>query len=131
MGVTPTDTPTTLLVGGGAGCSVDKPQVHRHDRPVDLRELTQQARVIRETYTRETVRRYGRAWTPEEYMLGFLGDVGDLAKGQSALRLMRVKTQRSRADSGMSGRYGEAAMCLHEGRDRPPHCRQPALHLGG
>jgi len=36
--------------------------------------------MIRETYARETARRYGRSWTPEEYMLGFLGEVGDLAK---------------------------------------------------
>lgn len=47
---------------------------------MDFQELSRQARVVREAYTRETVLRYGRAWTPEEYMLGFLGDVGDLSK---------------------------------------------------
>ncbi len=47
---------------------------------MDVAELQVQARRTRETYARETARRYGRSWTPEEYMLGFLGDVGDLAK---------------------------------------------------
>lgn len=47
---------------------------------MEIAELRVQARKIRETYARETTRRYGRSWTPEEYMLGFLGDVGDLAK---------------------------------------------------
>ena len=59
---------------------VDNEQTLRHDRPMDFQELSRQARVVREAYTRETVLRYGRAWTPEEYMLGFLGDVGDLSK---------------------------------------------------
>jgi NTP pyrophosphatase (non-canonical NTP hydrolase) len=47
---------------------------------MDIEELQVQARRIRETYAQETARRYGRSWTSEEYMLGFLGDVGDLAK---------------------------------------------------
>lgn len=38
------------------------------------------ARVVRETYAGVEERRYGRSWTREELMLGFLGDVGDLAK---------------------------------------------------
>jgi NTP pyrophosphatase (non-canonical NTP hydrolase) len=47
---------------------------------MDIAELQVQARRIRETYAQATARRYGRSWTSEEYMLGFLGDVGDLAK---------------------------------------------------
>jgi NTP pyrophosphatase (non-canonical NTP hydrolase) len=47
---------------------------------VDIAELQVQARRTRETYARETARRYGRSWRTEEYMLGFVGDVGDLAK---------------------------------------------------
>ena len=38
------------------------------------------ARVVRERYTAFEERRYGRSWSREELMLGFLGDVGDLAK---------------------------------------------------
>jgi hypothetical protein len=36
------------------------------------------ARRIQETYAGETARRYGRSWTPEEYMLGFLADCYDV-----------------------------------------------------
>ena len=35
---------------------------------------------IREQYAGLETKRYGRAWTREELMLGFVGDVGDLAK---------------------------------------------------
>lgn len=39
-----------------------------------------QARGVRAQYVETERARYGRAWTREEIMLGFLGDVGDLAK---------------------------------------------------
>lgn len=39
-----------------------------------------QARAVRAKYAAAEADRYGRSWTPEEIMLGFLGDVGDLAK---------------------------------------------------
>ncbi|MBA3783041.1 MAG: nucleotide pyrophosphohydrolase [Nocardioides sp.] len=38
------------------------------------------ARAVRAQYAEFEAARYGRAWTEEELMLGFLGDVGDLAK---------------------------------------------------
>lgn len=38
------------------------------------------ARGVRAQYADFETARYGRAWTREEIMLGFLGDVGDLAK---------------------------------------------------
>lgn len=38
------------------------------------------ARAVRAEYAAMELERYGRAWTTEEIMLGFLGDVGDLAK---------------------------------------------------
>lgn len=38
------------------------------------------ARSVRSRYAAMEVARYGRRWTSEEIMLGFLGDVGDLAK---------------------------------------------------
>lgn len=56
---------------------------------MDIAELQERARAIRSQYTLEEVRRYGRSWTPEEIMLGFLGDVGDLAKlvqGKAGIR---------------------------------------------
>lgn len=39
-----------------------------------------QARGVRAQYAEFERARYGRTWTREELMLGFLGDVGDLAK---------------------------------------------------
>lgn len=56
---------------------------------MDVAVLQEQARVIRSRYAHEETRRYGRSWTPEEIMLGFLGDVGDLAKlvqGKAGIR---------------------------------------------
>jgi NTP pyrophosphatase (non-canonical NTP hydrolase) len=47
---------------------------------MDLSELQHLAREVRRRYAQEETLRYGRSWTPEEIMLGFLGDVGDLAK---------------------------------------------------
>jgi NTP pyrophosphatase (non-canonical NTP hydrolase) len=47
---------------------------------MDLSELQHLARDVRRRYAQEEAHRYGRSWTPEEIMLGFLGDVGDLAK---------------------------------------------------
>ena len=42
--------------------------------------MAELAREVRRKYAAEEVRRYGRSWSREELMLGFLGDVGDLAK---------------------------------------------------
>ncbi|TDU84332.1 MazG-like nucleotide pyrophosphohydrolase family protein [Kribbella voronezhensis] len=42
--------------------------------------MVQSAREVRQKYAGFEERRYGRSWTREELMLGFLGDVGDLAK---------------------------------------------------
>jgi NTP pyrophosphatase (non-canonical NTP hydrolase) len=47
---------------------------------MEFSEMQEQARAVRRRYAQEEARRYGRSWTPEEVMLGFLGDVGDLAK---------------------------------------------------
>ncbi|RBY79452.1 nucleotide pyrophosphohydrolase [Blastococcus sp. TF02-09] len=38
------------------------------------------ARAVRAKYAQVESEQYGRSWTAEEIMLGFLGDVGDLAK---------------------------------------------------
>ena len=39
-----------------------------------------EARAVRDAYAARETEQFGRSWTPEELMLGFLGDVGDLAK---------------------------------------------------
>ena len=43
-------------------------------------ELVQRAKEVREQYADLEKARYGRDWTREEIMLGFVGDVGDLSK---------------------------------------------------
>lgn len=47
---------------------------------MEFRELIQRAMQIREQYAELEKSRYGRTWTDEEIALGFMGDVGDLAK---------------------------------------------------
>ena len=47
---------------------------------MQFESLQDQARAVRARYADVEVERYGREWTTEEIMLGFLGDVGDLAK---------------------------------------------------
>ena len=42
--------------------------------------MQDRARAVRARYAEAEARSYGRSWTSEELMLGFLGDVGDLAK---------------------------------------------------
>ncbi|MDQ0790180.1 MazG nucleotide pyrophosphohydrolase domain-containing protein [Streptomyces sp. B3I8] len=45
-----------------------------------LDELLQQAMRVHDLYDRLNLDERGRGWTREEFMLGFAGDVGDLAK---------------------------------------------------
>jgi len=47
---------------------------------MDLQGMQDRARTVRARYAEVEAVRYGRSWTREEIMLGFLGDVGDLAK---------------------------------------------------
>lgn len=56
------------------------PRGRCHTAGVDFDELTEMARGVRAKYAAMETARYGRSWSREEIMLGFLGDVGDLAK---------------------------------------------------
>jgi NTP pyrophosphatase (non-canonical NTP hydrolase) len=47
---------------------------------MNFSDLEKAALKLNALYERLEARRYGRAWTTEELMLGFVGDVGDLAK---------------------------------------------------
>lgn len=47
---------------------------------MDFTELEAAALRLNALYEQLEVQRYGRVWTPEELALGFMGDVGDLAK---------------------------------------------------
>ena len=44
------------------------------------RELEESALKLNELYEELEIKLYGRVWTTEELALGFVGDVGDLAK---------------------------------------------------
>jgi NTP pyrophosphatase (non-canonical NTP hydrolase) len=45
-----------------------------------LSDLEKSALKLNDLYEQLEIKRYGRIWTTEELMLGFVGDVGDLAK---------------------------------------------------
>ena len=45
-----------------------------------LADLQQRAIAVRKLYAEYEKKHYGSSWTPEELALGFVGDVGDLAK---------------------------------------------------
>lgn len=47
---------------------------------MQLHELTARALRVRDRYDELNEHKRGRTWTREEFMLGFMGDVGDLAK---------------------------------------------------
>jgi NTP pyrophosphatase (non-canonical NTP hydrolase) len=47
---------------------------------MDFTELQKSAIKLNELYERLETKLYGRAWTTQELALGFMGDVGDLAK---------------------------------------------------
>jgi NTP pyrophosphatase (non-canonical NTP hydrolase) len=47
---------------------------------MELQEATRRALEIRRGFERYEERTYGRRWTLEDLTLGFVGDVGDLAK---------------------------------------------------
>jgi NTP pyrophosphatase (non-canonical NTP hydrolase) len=47
---------------------------------MDFGDLQARASAVRAQYAALEIAQYGRAWSTEEIMLGFLGDVGDLAK---------------------------------------------------
>ena len=46
---------------------------------MDFEDMQGRARAVRSRYAEVEAASYGRSWTTEEVMLGFLGDVGDLA----------------------------------------------------
>jgi NTP pyrophosphatase (non-canonical NTP hydrolase) len=47
---------------------------------MDFQSLIERALTIRRLYEEKEKQLYGSAWTSEEIALGFIGDVGDLAK---------------------------------------------------
>ena len=56
----------------------------------DFQALADRAWAIRLRYAELETLRHGRPWSREEVMLGFVGDVGDLAKLAQAVEGMRA-----------------------------------------
>jgi len=48
--------------------------------PIGLDAAREQALVVKRLYDDYNQLKRGRTWTNEEFMLGFVGDIGDLAK---------------------------------------------------
>ncbi|MCB9800634.1 MAG: nucleotide pyrophosphohydrolase [Pseudomonadales bacterium] len=45
-----------------------------------FQQIIQKALAVRQKYFQLEKEKYGREWTPQELMSGFVGDVGDLSK---------------------------------------------------
>ena len=56
----------------------------------DFKTLIARAAKVRALYAAHEAKTYGRAWTREELALGFVGDVGDLAKLVQAMEGVRA-----------------------------------------
>jgi len=76
---------------------------------MEFQQLQDQARSVRAKYAALGASRYGRSWTTEEIMLGFLGDVGDLAKlvqGKAGVR------PRDDLDEALAHELGDCLWCV-------------------
>lgn len=73
---------------------------------MDFKRLTSQAIAIRKKYAEFEKERYGREWTNEELMLGFMKDMGDLA------RLVQAKEGVRRVDDLDNALAHELSDCL-------------------
>ncbi|MFI7021018.1 MazG nucleotide pyrophosphohydrolase domain-containing protein [Streptomyces sp. NPDC050164] len=73
---------------------------------MSLGELKKRAMRIHDLYDELNRRERGRVWTRDEYMLGFVGDVGDLAK------LIMAEEGAREAPGGRAALEHELADCL-------------------
>ncbi|MFB7494421.1 nucleotide pyrophosphohydrolase [Streptomyces sp. NPDC056161] len=73
---------------------------------MDLTELQERAVRIHDLYDELNRRERGRVWARNEFMLGFMGDVGDLAK------LVMAEDGAREAPGGRAALEHELADCL-------------------
>ncbi|MFE5844312.1 MazG nucleotide pyrophosphohydrolase domain-containing protein [Streptomyces niveus] len=72
---------------------------------MELHELQAHALRIHDLYDKLNLHARGRVWTREEFMLGFVGDVGDLAK-------LVMEQEGARPGGGREALEHELADCL-------------------
>ena len=71
---------------------------------MDFQKISKRALAIRKHYADFETKQYGQPWTSEEIALGFVGDVGDLAKlvvaenGHRAIKDSKKKLEHELAD---------------------------------
>lgn len=73
---------------------------------MEFSDLIQRALSVRSLYREHERKSYGTAWTNEELALGFVGDVGDLAK------LVMAQSERRNIPDAESKLAHELADCL-------------------
>lgn len=75
-----------------------------------LEQASDRANEIRSLYANYESATYGREWTTQELMLGFLGDVGDLAKlVQAATGVRNI----ANADEKLAHEFADCLWSLH------------------
>ena len=90
-------------------CSTMKPPEDR-ETTVDVDRLLRRALMIKNLYDELNQLERGRTWTNEEFMLGFVGGVGDLAK-----LVMAQEAQGPGRDAPASGRLPDGmSICSPE-----------------
>jgi NTP pyrophosphatase (non-canonical NTP hydrolase) len=73
---------------------------------MEFQELINEAKKIRDKYSREETKEFGRPWNVNDRLQGFIGDVGDLSK------LMMVKNGVRKIDNAEEKLKHELADCL-------------------
>jgi NTP pyrophosphatase (non-canonical NTP hydrolase) len=76
-----------------------------HDQPT-LAMLQMEALKVKDLYDEMNLKQRARTWTNEEFMLGFVGDVGDLAK------LVMAQEGAREIPGGLAALGHELADCL-------------------
>ena len=73
---------------------------------MEFQELVNEAKKVRDKYSQEEIKEFGRAWNVNDRLQGFIGDVGDLSK------LMMVRSGVRTIENADAKLRHELADCL-------------------